>query len=126
MSAARFFVFLVLLVAVLGGINAVVFRWARNAFRLSAGAQRALKVLLVAAIAGMVLGRVAGRFWSGGALRFVIASSSTLELAVIISGILLLMADGLRLFLSLPGRWRSRPSASVASVAAPASSDGSA
>jgi predicted MPP superfamily phosphohydrolase len=121
MSAASFFVFLVLLVAVLGGINAVVFRWARNAFRLGPAAQRGLKLVLLAAIAGMVLGRVAGRFWSGAGLRFVIASGSTLELAVIISGILLLMADGLRLLLSLPGRWRARSPAGVASVAAPAS-----
>jgi uncharacterized protein len=123
MSAARFFVFLVLLVAVLGGINAQVFRWARNAFRLGPQAQRALKLVLVAALAGMVLGRVAGRFWPGAALRFVIASSSTVELAVIISGILLLMADGLRLLLGLPSRWRSRFSAGVAPAVAATSND---
>lgn len=126
MSAAGVFVFLVLLVAVLGGINAQVFRWARNAFRLGPGAQRGLKLLLVAAIAAMVLGRVAGRFWSGAALRFVIASGSTLELAVIISAVLLLMADGLRLLLSLPGRWRSRRSAPASSVAVSPSADDSA
>jgi uncharacterized protein len=109
MSAARMLVFLVLLVAVLGGINAAVFRWARNAFKLGPGAQRGLKLVLVAAFAGMVLGRVAGRFWSGAALKFVIATASTVELAVVISGILLLMADGVRLLLSLPGRFRSAP-----------------
>ena len=124
MSAAGFFVFLVLLVAVLGAINAQVFRWARNAFRLGPAAQRALKLFLVTAIAGMVLGRVAGRFWPGEGLRFVIATTSTFELAVIISGILLLVADGLRLLLSLPGRWRPRVAASVAPPPAPAPGDG--
>jgi len=124
MSAARFLVFLVLVLAVLGGINAQVFRWARNAFRLGPSAQRGLKLVLVAALAGMVLGRVAGRFWPSAGLGFVIASASTVELAVIISGILLLMADGLRLLLGLPGRWRSRPLVSVAPIAALASNAG--
>ena len=108
MSAARLLVFVVLLLVVLGGINVQVFRWARKAFGLRPGAERALQLVLGGAIAGMVLGRVAGRFWSGAGLKFVIASASTLELAVVISGSLLLVADGGLLLLSLPRRLRAR------------------
>ena len=122
MSAARFLVFLVLLLGVLGGINAQVFRWARNAFRLTPTAQRLLKLILVASLVGMVLGRVAGRFWAGGVAAGVVFVSSTTELAVIISGILLLMADAVRLLLGLPARLRKWATASqrvVAKDAAP-------
>ena len=130
MSAARMLVFFVLLLLALGGINAQVFRWARNAFALRPGAQGALRLVLGGAIAGMVLGRLAGRFWSGPGLKFIIASASTLELAVVISGILLLAADGGQLLLSLPRRLRARlgpdapksvvvPGAGVAPLLAP-------
>jgi predicted MPP superfamily phosphohydrolase len=104
MSAARFLVFLVLLLGVLGGINLQVFRWARNGFRLGTQAQRGLKAVLWLSLAGMVLGRVAGRYWPGTATTFVVAVSSTVELAVIISGIFLLLADAGRLLLGLPVR----------------------
>jgi predicted MPP superfamily phosphohydrolase len=104
MSAARFLVFLVLLLAVLGGINLQVFRWARNGFALGVRAQRGLKAVLWLSLAGMVLGRVAGRYWPGTVTTFVVAVSSTVELAVIISGIFLLLADAGRLLLGLPAR----------------------
>jgi predicted MPP superfamily phosphohydrolase len=104
MSAARFLVFLVLLLAVLGGINLQVFRWARNGFGLGVRAQRGLKAVLWLSLAGMVLGRVAGRYWPGTVTTFVVAVSSTVELAVIISGIFLLLADAGRLLLGLPAR----------------------
>jgi uncharacterized protein len=106
MSAARVIVFLVLLLVVLGGINAQVFRWARNVFRLGPTAQRGLKVVLYASIAGMVLGRVAGRFGPSWFTSGLVGASSTIELWVIISGILLLMADAVRLLLGLPARLR--------------------
>lgn len=94
MSAARILVFVVFMVVVLGGFNATVFRWARNAFGLGLGARRALKLVLVASIAGMVLGRLAGRVWFGGWVGGVIAVTSTVQLAVVISAVLLLVADG--------------------------------
>ncbi len=107
MSAARFVVFLVLLLGVMGGINAQVFRWARNGFKLGPAALRVLKVVLYAALVGLVLGRVAGRFWPSGFTSGVVGVSSTVELGVIISGILLVIADGVRLLLGLPGRLRT-------------------
>lgn len=106
MSVARFVVFAVLMLAVLTGINAQVFRWARNAFGLDTRAQRLLKTVLWLSIAGTVLGRVAGRFWPGSLVTGVIAVSYTVQLAVIISGILLMAVDLARLLSSLPGRLR--------------------
>lgn len=108
MSAARVLVFVVLMVVVLGGFNATVFRWARNAFRLGPGAQRALKLVLFSSIAGMVLGRVAGRVGLGDWARAIVAVTSTVQLAVIISGVLLLVADALRWLLGLPARLQRR------------------
>ena len=107
MSAARFVVFLVLMLLVLGGINAQVFRWARNAFALGPGARRGLKLVLGLSLGGMVLGRVAGRFWPGDLLGAIIAVTSTIQLMVIISGILLLVADGVRLLWGLLPRWQA-------------------
>ena len=122
MSVVGFLLFAVLMVAALAGINAVVFRWARNAFRLSSRGQRLLKTLLWMAIAGTILGRVAGRFWPGAVTTSVIAVSSTLELAAIISGVLLMVADAVRLLSSLPGRLRrAAPLLAKDSPAAPAS-----
>jgi uncharacterized protein len=104
MSVARFVVFIVLMLVALIGINAQVFRWARNAFGLGQRGQRLLKTLLWVSIAGTVLGRVAGRFWPGALVTGVIAVSSTVQLAAIISGVLLMVADLVRLLSSLPAR----------------------
>jgi predicted MPP superfamily phosphohydrolase len=116
MSAARILVFVVLMVAVLGGFNAHVFRWARNAFGLGRGAQRALKVVLVASIAGMVLGRLAGRVGLGSWVASIVAVTSTVQLAVIISGVLLLVADGVAWLLRMPARLQQRLAASQVKV----------
>lgn len=118
MSAARIIVFVVFMVVVLGGLNATVFRWARNAFRLGVGAQRALQGVLVASVLGMVLGRVAGRVSSGAWVGSLVAVTSTLQLAVIISAILLLVADGVGWLLGLAQRL-ARRSVAPARVAEP-------
>jgi uncharacterized protein len=123
MSVARFVVFAVLMLAVLAGINALVFRWARNAFGLGPRAQRLLKALLWLSVAGTVLGRVAGRFWPGAWVTGMIAVSSTVQLAVIISGALLLVAELISLLSSVPKRWRQvlsalrKPDAPAAALA---------
>jgi predicted MPP superfamily phosphohydrolase len=67
----------------------------------------------------MFFGRVAGRFWPGDLLGAIIAVTSTIQLMVIISGILLLVADGVRLLWGLPQRWR-KVAALPTDVAAPA------
>jgi predicted MPP superfamily phosphohydrolase len=106
MSVVRFVVFLVLLLTALGGINLHVFRWARNAFALGRRAQLILKGVLWFAIGGMVLGRVAGRFWPGAVSTGITAVASTIELAVIICFAFLLVADLAVLLASLPERLR--------------------
>src|SRR6185369_3981958 len=83
MSVARFVVFIVLMLAVLGGINAQVFRWARNAFRLSVAQRRLLLGFLGVSLVTMVLGRVAGKFWPGAFTGAVIAAASTIQLAAV-------------------------------------------
>jgi uncharacterized protein len=107
MSVARMLVFLVLMVTLLGAINAQVFRWARNSLELGARGRRVLKLVLVTSLVGMVLGRVAGRFWPGALTGGFVAVVSTVELAVVISGVLLLVADGMRLLWGLIGRFRN-------------------
>jgi uncharacterized protein len=108
MSVARVVVFIVLMLVVLGGINAQVFRWARRAFGLGPRARRALQAALGFALLGMLLGRVAGRFWPGAVTTFVITVASVAELAFVISGVLLLFADAAGLLLGLPARLGKR------------------
>ena len=102
MSVARFVIFIVVMVLVLGGINAQAFRWARNAFRLRSASQRCLTTLLVLSLAGMVLGRLADRFWPSTVTHFVVLVASTVQLAAVISGILLLLAEVVRVVWRLP------------------------
>jgi predicted MPP superfamily phosphohydrolase len=129
MSVVGFVVFLVLLLAALGGINLHVFRWARNAFGLGRRGQVIVRSVLWAAIAGMILGRVAGRFWPGPLSTALTAVASTVELAVIISFAFLLLADVGLLLLGLPARisrLRARDATPVATPAARAAEAASA
>ncbi|HKY34792.1 MAG TPA: metallophosphoesterase [Polyangiaceae bacterium] len=106
MSVAGFVVFIVLLVVTLGAINVYVLRWARKVFRLPQRGQLILQGVLWLSIAGMVLGRVAGRFWPGPFTTGVIAVASTIQLAVIISVVFLLLVDAALFLLSVPARVR--------------------
>src|SRR5690242_8716448 len=93
MPVAGFIVLAIVSIAALVGINLQVLRWARRGLGLTPRWQGVLKAVLWASLAGMVLGRLAGRFWPNAGVTSVIAVSSTVELAVIISGLLLLMVD---------------------------------
>lgn len=119
MSVVRLVVFVVLMLVVLGGINAQVFRWARRAFGLGPRARRALQAALGFALLGMLLGRVAGRFWPGFVTTFVITVASVAELAFVISGVLLLFADATGLLLGLPARLGKRLTKAPPSPVAP-------
>jgi predicted MPP superfamily phosphohydrolase len=116
MPIAAFVVFFGLVLAALGGLNVHVFLWARRLFGLSARGQLALKAVLWSSLGGVVLGRVAGRLWPGVPVAPVIAVGSTLELAVIITGILLLLVSGAIFLSQLPARFR-RVQARAPSVA---------
>jgi uncharacterized protein len=106
MSVARFVIFLALVVVALGAINVHVFRWARKVLGLQRRGQLILQGVLWSSIAGMVLGRVAGRFWPGPFTTGVIAVGSTIQLAVIISVAFLLLVDAALFLLSVPSRFR--------------------
>jgi predicted MPP superfamily phosphohydrolase len=119
MSAARILVFAVVMLVLLSGVNVQVFRWARNAFGLGEVARKRLKAVLIVSVLGVVLGRVAGRFWPGPVTGGFVAAVSTLQLAVIISGILLLVADAARLLWRLPSRFLRRPPSTPAVALVP-------
>lgn len=120
MSVARFVVFLVVLALSLGAINVHVFRWARKVLGLQRRGQLILQGVLWLSIAGMVLGRVAGRFWPGSVTAGTIAVASTIQLAVIISFAFLLLVDA-GLFLStVPSRLRKLRAPLPASAIVPA------
>lgn len=109
MSIARFALFLVLMLGALGGLNVYVFRWARKAFALQRRGQAALKWVLGGSVVGMVVGRVAGRLWPGSATTTLIAVSSTVALAVIISAVVLLLADAVIRLVGLARRMGRAP-----------------
>ena len=128
MSVARILVFVVLMLAALGSLNAFVFRWARNAFGLGASAGRVLQGVLAVSLAGMVLGRLAGRVGFGAWVPGMIAVTSTVQLAVVISGALLLVAEVIGRLSRLPRRLqqlrggppvKAAPRSEVADSAAP-------
>lgn len=112
MSAARFLIFILLTLTVLGGLNLHVFRWARKAWALGSAAQRRLKLALWLSLAGMVLGRMAGSFIPRELAMGIIATSSSVQLFVIISSVFLLLADLLFWLGGLAGRLRARPQSS--------------
>lgn len=108
MSAARFLIFILLTLTVLGGLNLHVFRWARKAWGLGSAGQRRLKLVLWLSLAGMVLGRMAGTLLPRPLAMAIIATGSSVQLSVIISAVFLLLADLLFWLGGLAGRLRAR------------------
>ena len=88
-----FAVFVLVLFLVLAAVNIQAFRWATRAFSLSRRSQRVLGVVLGAALVSMTFGRMLDRAFSNAATRALIFVSSVIELAVLISVILLLAVD---------------------------------
>jgi predicted MPP superfamily phosphohydrolase len=112
MFTARFFFFFLSVLAALAGINAQVFRWARKAWPLSHRGQSRLKAVLVSSILVMMLGRLAGHLLPAGLAKVLLASAATVQLAVVISGILLLVVDAAGWVLRRGGAFRARFAAS--------------
>jgi predicted MPP superfamily phosphohydrolase len=88
-----FALFFVVMLTVLAGINLRAYRWATRVFALSPRARRVLAGVLWASVIGMALGRVLDRLAPGLPSRFVLFSSSVVQLAVVISFALLLLVD---------------------------------
>jgi len=108
MSAARFLIFILLTLTVLGGLNLHVLRWIKKAWRLSSAAQRGFKLAMWLSIAAMVLGRMAGSLIPRQLAMAVIATGSTVQLFVVISAAFLLLADLFFWLGGLAGRLRAR------------------
>ncbi|HVY25029.1 MAG TPA: metallophosphoesterase [Polyangiaceae bacterium] len=108
MSAARFLIFILLTLTVLGGLNLHVFRWIKKAWRLTSAAQRGFKLALWLSIAAMVLGRVAGGLIPRELAMAIVATGSSVQLFIIISAAFLLLADLFFGLGGLAGRLRAR------------------
>ena len=103
-----FLVFLLVLTGLLYLVNRHALRWATRAFGLSVGVRRALTWLFSLAVVGMFAGRLLSFVAPGAAVPVIVAISSTIELAVLLSVALLLPVDGLRLVAHLVSRLRQR------------------
>ncbi|HEX6766869.1 MAG TPA: metallophosphoesterase [Polyangiaceae bacterium] len=102
--SAGFFVFVVLMVAILAALNHHVYRWANRAFDLSRTGRRLLAGVLVSSLVLMTLGRVLDRYLKSSAVSDLLFAANLAELAVMISAILLLLVDLGALLGRLPNR----------------------
>jgi predicted MPP superfamily phosphohydrolase len=93
-----FAIFFVVLIGVLGGANYSVLRWAKRAFSLPRRAERAVASVLFGSLAVMMLGRLVDRGGgSNGVIQAFLAAAYAVQLAVLISAVLLLFV-GLGVF----------------------------
>ena len=88
-----FVIFFVVVLGVVGAANYNVLRWANRAFSLSPRAHRALAVVLYGSLAIMTLGRVLDRVAPSAVFRALLGVAYAVELAVLISTVLLLFVD---------------------------------
>lgn len=118
-----FALFFLVMLVVLGWVNLRAYRWATRAFSLSPRVERVLAVVLVASLIGMTLGRVLDRFAAGPVSQAILFSASVVQLAVLISVVLLLVVDAAvfaaKLVRSVSARRRKL--AEPADIAAPGS-----
>ena len=113
-----FVVFLVVLGLLLYALNRYVWRTLSVAFALSPRARRAFAIGLGVSLVAMMVGRMLARVVPIAPLKWLVAVSSSIELAVIITGVLLLLVDGVRLVSRLARRL-SGTRREVAPVAVP-------
>jgi uncharacterized protein len=88
-----FALFFLVMFLVLAAVNFRAYRWATHAFSLSLRSRRVLGAVLIASLVSMTLGRVLDRALSNAATRGLVFVASVVELAVLISVILLLFVD---------------------------------
>lgn len=113
-----FVVFLVVLGLLLYALNRYVWRFLSDAFAFSPRARRAFAVFLGVSLVAMMLGRVLSRAVPFAPLKWIVAISSSIELSVIITGVLLLLVDGVRLLARGVRRLLSRRAAPAPVVVA--------
>jgi len=106
MSQPGFVLFFLLMSVALGLVNLHALGWMTRAFALSARVRRWMGGVLVASLAGMMLGRLLGSVWKDAPLRVLLGFSGTVQLAVLMAVGLLLPVDLLRLVAALVRRAR--------------------
>jgi hypothetical protein len=116
-----FALFLLVLAGFLYLANRRVFVWATRAFALPARPRRWLKWFLAMALVGMFAGRFLSWAVSHPLVTILVAISSTVELAVLISFALLLPLDFARGLAGVAGRLKRRLARSPAKAPLPAS-----
>jgi predicted MPP superfamily phosphohydrolase len=114
-----FVVFTVVLGLLLYALNRYVWRRLSEAFALSPRARRALAFGLGGSLLAMMLGRMVSRLLPVTPVKWIVAISSSIELAVIITGVFLLVADGVRLLGRLAQRVSTRVVAPPIAISAP-------
>ncbi len=106
-----FAVFFVVLLVVLWAANRSVLRWADRAFSLSKRVRRALAIVLYSSLGVMTLGRVLDRVAPNALVQALLVVAYAVQLAVLISAVLLLFVDlgllGARLVRGVKA-WRTR------------------
>lgn len=122
-----FLVFFAVLGGVLFLVNRHVLRWAVRAFEPAPRVRQVLVGVLALALAGMLGGRLLSFVVPGPVLTAIIAVASTVELAVMISFVLLLPADLARLaafgFARARARFNRSSSPASASPAVPSATE---
>lgn len=114
-----FIVFLVVLSAVLYVVNRRALRWLQTTFALSPRGVRVVAVVLGASLALVLLGRIAGAIFPGLPVAGALSVGFAVQLAALVSVILLLPFDAALAVERVVQRLR-RPAASVPTTEAPA------
>src|SRR5262245_28748258 len=91
--SSTFAVFFVVLLGVLAAGNHSVLRWANRAFSLPARGRRILALILWISLGTMTLGRVLDRVASSAPVCALLLVAYVIQLAVLISAVLLLFVD---------------------------------
>jgi predicted MPP superfamily phosphohydrolase len=118
MNQLGFLVFFLVMSAVLGFLNWHALGWLSRAFGFSARVRRVVWWVFVGSIVGMALGRFIGWAWQDAPVRLLLGVSGTIQLAVLMSVVLLLPVDLGRLVAAIVRRVRGRSAQPAAPVAA--------
>jgi predicted MPP superfamily phosphohydrolase len=101
-----FALFFVLLLVVLGAANRHVLRWANRAFSIPSRGRTALAAVLYVSLGFMTVGRFLDRVAPDLSLGAALAGAFAVQLAVLMSCVLLLAVDAVALGARVVRRWR--------------------
>jgi uncharacterized protein len=114
-----FIVFFCLTLSVIGAANYYAYRWAGRAFQLSRRSRVALGWVLGLSLGGMVVGRFLDRLGPSIPIRPLSYVSNTVQLAVVISVVLLLVVELVTFLVAQARKLGARPGAVVRPASPP-------